>query len=164
MSYPAFGPAFGAVSVLAQSGVAVSTTSATEVNLASVKIPGGAMGKNGALLVTALFSCTASTNVKTPRLRYSATSGDVSGGFSPVAISSASTTATFTVANYIRNTNAVNAQAAHNGAEFSGAIINGVVSGSINTSQDWYVNINGAVAGGETLALLGYTVELRPAG
>jgi hypothetical protein len=52
-------------SVLAQSGVVSSVTgTTTETTLASITVPGGMMGPNGALRVIPLFSCSNNANSK----------------------------------------------------------------------------------------------------
>src|SRR5215469_5730855 len=56
------------------------TSSLTEVNLASVKIPANSIGANGVVEIAAAYSITANTNNKTATVRYAATQGALSGG------------------------------------------------------------------------------------
>lgn len=66
----------GAWRVIAASAVAVSHTGDTiETVLANIAIPAGAMGANGALHITAVFSYTNSANAKTLRIRLGGISG-----------------------------------------------------------------------------------------
>lgn len=66
----------GGIQVLCKSAVAVSAPADTsEDTLATCAVPAGAMGANGTLRITAVFSYTNNANVKTLRVRYSGASG-----------------------------------------------------------------------------------------
>lgn len=63
---------------LANSAVAVSGSNDTNENtLATVTVPAGAMGANGVLRITALWSVTNNANAKTIRMRFSGAAGTV---------------------------------------------------------------------------------------
>ena len=75
-SFAAMCATLGTWRVLAASAVAVSHTGDTnETALATVAIPAGAMGPNGSLRITAVFSHTNSANSKTLRIRLGGISG-----------------------------------------------------------------------------------------
>jgi hypothetical protein len=68
------------VQLLDMSGVQQTVTGTTaETTLASVNVPGGLMGENGAVRITALFSYTNSANTKTLRVKWGAGNAFVSG-------------------------------------------------------------------------------------
>lgn len=100
--------ASGAWRVLAASAVAATHTGNTsETALASIVIPGGAMGPNGALRVTTQWSYTNSANAKTKRYRL--------GGLGGAALMAVSATTTVSASHQrtIQNRNAENAQVTH---------------------------------------------------
>src|SRR5688500_6060251 len=64
--------------VLAQSAVAASHTgNTTETTLATVTVPANAIGANGRLRVTSLWSHTNSANSKTLRVRFGGAAGTI---------------------------------------------------------------------------------------
>lgn len=146
----------GAWRVLAAGAVAVSHTGdTTETVLATVNVPGGAMGPNGALRVTAQFSHTNSANMKTLNVKL----GGVSGR---AFVTSQPTTSDGNIyQRTIHNRNAQNAQVSqqHNTGVSYGA--GSPRTGTIDTSaaQDLVFTATLANAG-ETVTLESYLVEL----
>jgi hypothetical protein len=140
------------------SAVAVTLTGSTsETALATIAIPAGAMGANGILRVTTLWSFTNSGNNKTLRVRL----GGIGGKdfFNPVI----TTNAIIQTQTIIRNRNAQNAQASF-AAGMSNAFTTstaGVVTGTVDTSaaQDLVFTAQLANAG-ETITLESYLVEI----
>lgn len=64
--------------VLGLGGAAITSPADTNENvLATVTVPAGALGPNGALRITSLWSFTSSANNKTPRIRLGGLSGTV---------------------------------------------------------------------------------------
>ncbi len=150
------------IKVLAQSSVAVSHTGDTNETIkATVVIPAGAMGLNGRLRVTTLWSTTNSANNKTVRVRL----GGIGGTSFLGAI--ATTTATFKSQIEIGNRNAANSQVAFASNSFTaggwGSTTTAVTTGAIDTSaaQDLVFTATLASAG-ETITLESYLVELIP--
>lgn len=142
--------------VLSQSAVQVTAPADTSENtLASFAGPGGAIGSNGALLVRASFSFTASAQAKTMRIRIGTTE---LARFGP-----GSTSASLDVIWYVTNRNSEASQIgmppAGSGA---GATANAYFTGTENTANAWTLSITGQKGnGGETLALEAYSIELR---
>lgn len=74
------------VRVLCQSGAPVALTgSVSETNLAVCQVP--PLGPNSSLWVSVLYSNNNDANAKSGKIRFSATSGDVSGGVPCLAVS-----------------------------------------------------------------------------
>ena len=141
--------------VLAASAVAASHTGDTaKTTLATVTVPGGAMGANGLLRVMSLWSHSNSANDKTARVE-----------FSGAQYYSATLTTTVSSRMYrtIANRNAENSQV---GGPVSGTFNWGSTTGalatsSVNTSEDQDLVFSGQLANsGDTIALESYTVEL----
>lgn len=127
-----------------------------ETNLAALRIPGGAMGPNGTAEITAVYSYTNSANNKTIINRISATSGQTSG-VTQLGASVATTTAAAQAKWIIRNNNATNSQLTHSSTPVApySAVASAPIASSIDTTNDWYSNLNGILANaGETLTLL----------
>lgn len=143
--------------LLARSGTGVSVTGTTnETALATITIPASAMGTNGQLRVTALYSNNHSGNNKTHRIRFGGAAGTV-------YTSQANTTnLSYQIQVMVRNRNVANSQVgfAAVGATF------GVASGanatsSVNTAAETTVVISSQLAHGPDSATLeSYTVEL----
>lgn len=150
------------VIVLAKSGAAVNTPADTsEDTLATITIPANAMGANGFLRITTLWTFTSSGNNKTPRIRFSGAAGTIY--MNPVF------TATVGLAQMtvIANRGATNSQvgfasaATNGGLGVSSASAN--VTSSVDTTAATTVVITGQKASaGETLTLESYLVELLP--
>ena len=141
--------------VLAASAVAASHTGDTaKTTLATVTVPGGALGANGLLRITSLWSHTNSANDKTPRVElagaqyYSAT---------------LTTTATSRMYRTIANRNSENAQVggASSGTFNWGSTTAALTTSSVDTSVDQDLVFSGQLAdGGDFIALESYIVEL----
>lgn len=143
--------------ILAQSATAQSVTgTTTETTLATITIPGGMMGANGKLRVSALFSMTNNANNKTPRIRL--------GGSETLAAPFASASA-ISLARTIANRGATNSQLSEPGTSTGfGTAGSAVVTTAVDTSVDQSLTITGQLAvGTDTLTLEGYTVEVLPA-
>ncbi len=157
-SFAAMCATLGAWRVLAASAVASSHTGDTaETVLAGVTIPGGAMGPNGLLRVTTLFSVTSSANAKTPRIRLGGLSGTA---FMQLALTTSSSNLSQRLIQN-RNSQAAQVSAALGNTTSFGNSGNAVVTGSIDTSSDWTLAITGQLANsGETITLESFLVEV----
>lgn len=150
------------------SGAAVTTTTGTgqtqEQTLATITIAAGSLGANGQIRVTTLWSCTASSNTKTIKVRYSTVSGT-----SYLSSSFASTTILAENMLIIRNKNATNSQIGY----VSNAIANGPygqttgasVTSAVDTTASTTIVITGqlssaAATANEVITLESFTVEL----
>lgn len=145
--------------VLAKSGVAVPLTGSTsETALATVAIPAGAMGPNGVLRVTTLWSLTNSANNKTPRVRLGGISGTAFRGQNLTTVASGRDQIE------IHNRNAQNSQVSNPaGGGFGGAGTSSsvITTATVDTSIAQDLVISGQLANsGETLTLEAYTVEV----
>ena len=144
----------------AGNGTAVTGTT-SETALATITIPGGAMGANGVLRITALWTFTGSTNSKTFRVRM--------GGIGGTAfLNSATTTATNVILSshtIVYNANSQSAQKSYVANSASngpfGFTTSAANTGAIDTSADWSLVISGQLANtGETITLEHYIVEV----
>jgi len=150
----------GAWHVLGAAGVAASHTGDTaETQLASLTLPGGAMGPNGVLRVTTLWSYSNSANSKTLRVRL--------GGLSGTAFqANAVTTSNIGVMQRtIQNRNSQSSQIGFNIANAVSYTTVGsgtsVATGAVDTSVDQSLVITGQLASaGETVTLESCLVEL----
>lgn len=140
-----------------QSGVAVPVTgTASETALASVTIPAGAMGANGSLRITALFSYTNSVNNKTVRVRFG---NGLSG--TTFAQSTLTTTAATRLTLTIQNRNSAASQIGGLVNGSLGGTASASVTGTIDTTASQTLTISGQLANtGETITLESYVVEL----
>lgn len=141
--------------VIGASGVASPVTgTASETSLASITIPAGAMGANGAVRVTALFSHTNDASLKTLRIKFGGTN---------YLETAPSTTATNLQQRIIQNRNSESSQvgsAAAAGAGF-GVSSGALVTSTVNTANDVTLLITGQLADGtDTVTLESYIVEL----
>jgi len=143
--------------VLAHSGVAASVTGTTsETTLATAPVPAQAMGPNGVLRVTSLWSYTNSANIKTLKVAF---------GGSNFLFVAPTTTATFQAVTTIGNRNAANAQVGPPSAAAStggmGATAAARVTASIDTTVAQDVAFKATLANaGETITLESYVVEV----
>jgi hypothetical protein len=145
---------------LAKSGVAVPLTgTTTETVLAAITIPAGAMGPNGAVRVTTIWSHPNSANQKT--MRYRLGSADILGALIMNIVLSANTGAM--LQRIVHNRNAQNSQisgSAGNAASF-GAFATVAVTAAVDMSADQSFVITGQLASaGETITLESYLVEV----
>ncbi len=146
-------------SILGSSGTASSVSSGTaETQLASITIPAGVMGANGALRITTLWSYTNSVNNKSLRVRLGGASGSIMWSSVPT------TTAMLQSAVIVFNSNSASVQKAINqgvSPYTSGA--GSLLSAAVNTASSTTIYISGQTASsGETITLESYTVELIP--
>lgn len=153
---------FEAVRVLAQSAVAASAGANTDENvLATITIPAGAMGLNGALRVHMLWTYTNSGNNKTLKMYFGGLSGTTYLSVVPT------TTASFATIKTIRNRGAANSQVGESDAAANSftATTDAVTTSAIDTTAVTTIVISGQKASsGETLTLEAYTVELLSRG
>ncbi len=150
----------GAWHVLGASGVASTHTGDTaEAALATFTLPGGAMGANGVLRVTTLWTYTNSANTKTLRVRL--------GGLSGTAFQ-ANTVTTSNIGVTQRTIQNRNSQASQVGFNATSAASfttvgsgSAVAVGTADTSVDQTIVITGQLASaGETVTLESCLVEL----
>lgn len=141
---------------VAQSSVALSVGATTaETTLASITIPGGALGANGRFRVVTFWGMSNNANNKTFRVRYSGAGG------------SALVSQTFTTQVYYRderevgNQNSASSQVWHAGFSVFGTGTAAIGTSTVNTGSDSTVAITGQKANsGDTLSLRSYRVEL----
>ena len=141
--------------VVAQSGTASSVTGTTsETVLATIPIPAGALGINGVLRITALWSYTNSANNKTLRINFGGTTW-----FNQVQ----TTTASAQGMTMIRNRGSVTSQVGYAisaGSAFGSTSVANATA-AINMAVAQNLTITGTLAlGTETITLEGYTVEI----
>ncbi len=155
-SFQAMCATLGTWRVLAASAVAASHTGDTnETILATVNVPAGAMGPNGALRVTAYFSHTNSANNKILYVKLGGVSGREFLAIQPT------TSAGNIHQRTIHNRNAQNAQVAlqHNTSATFG--VGTPRTGTIDTSVSQDLVFTGTLTNaGETVTLESYLVEL----
>ena len=150
------------VYVLAASAVAVSHTGNTsETALATIAVPAGAMGSNGIVRVTTVWTCTNSANNKTGRVRFGGLGGTAYGQWTET------TNISFRAQCEIANRNSASSQvgfALGTGSANEpgwGATGSTNVTSSIDTSAGVDVVISALLANsGETVTLERYLVEL----
>lgn len=143
--------------ILANSGVVSSHTGTTsETTLATVTIPAGAMGPNGAVIIRVLYSWTSSANSKTPRIRFGGAAGTIYHGFT------ATTTTGQQMYLIIRNRNSASSQVGQPSAYAGiGSTTAAIVTSSIDTTAAVDVLIRGILGdASETISVEGYTVSI----
>lgn len=144
--------------VLAQSAVAATAPADTNENvLATIPVPGGAMGLNGRLLITTQWTITSSANNKILRVRFSGAAGTLflNGTFT--------TSATARMQTEIANRNAANSQVGGSSLASGtwGGSTGAIVTAAVDTAADTTLVIAGTKASGaETITLESYSVEL----
>lgn len=127
----------------ATSGSASVTGTATETNLAAIRIPGGSMGPNGSIDVNCVWGLTGTVGTKTGNIRFNATAGVIAG--SPINTSFSSAPAVFPqTLSIIRNNNSQTAQTQYNslGTAPFGSPAAALGTTAINTAADSWVNVN----------------------
>lgn len=155
-SFRAMCATLGAWHALAHSGAQSSHTgNTTETALATVTVPAGAMGPNGALRILAGFSGTSSANNKTVRVKFGSLSGT---NF----LSTNITTNGLVWGGVIMNRNAQNAQiGAPNGVSGVGSIGYPFLTAAIDTSASTTLVFAGTLANaGETVSLEYFYVDV----
>lgn len=145
----------GGMVILAASGAAVANTGNTNENtVATIAIPAGIMGENGAIEVIPLWDYTNSANSKTMKAKFG---GSLTYGIATTA------TASCQMLYIVRNANSVSAQVAQaaSGSSGTGAVTGSLLTGTINTSAATTVTLTAQCANaGETITLRGYIVRL----
>lgn len=151
-SFEAMCATLGVWRVLAASAVAVPHTgNASETTLASVTIPAAAMGPNGRVRITTLWSATNSANTKTMRHKF--------GGVNYLA-QNMTTQQGWRHQTEIANRNAVNAQVGNTSNVF-GSLSGAPITSAANTNSDVVVLMTGQLASAsETMTLESYQVEV----
>lgn len=148
------------VIILAMTAVAAPNTGDTNENtLATITIPAGAMGLNGALRVTSVWSATNNANSKTIRLRL----GGI-GGTAFLAANIANAASARDTDRLVQNRGAANSQVSYAAASVAATTSSATTTGTIDTSVSTTLLITAQLgSAGDTVTLEGYTVELlRP--
>ena len=147
--------------VLAASAVAASVTgTTTETALATITLPGGAMGTNGILRVTSIFSYTNSANNKNIRMRLGG-SGLSGTQLQNVTVSS---TSGIMLQRVMQNRNAQNSQVLGASATNTsyGTFGAAPITSGVDTSSDQPIVLSGQLSNsGETLTLESYVIEVQ---
>lgn len=142
------------VIVVGTAGQSATTSSATETNLAVLRIPGGAMGPNGVADLKCLWIATG-TAAKSVVVRHSATAG-VNTGTLVANSQTVTTSLDMSTEHILRNDNAVNVQTIFQAAP-SGPYALGTTTptvGAIDTSVDSFLNLNGSTTSGLETVLM----------
>lgn len=151
-------PVLNTWQIAGQSSAAVSCGADTnEDTLATITIPANALGANGRLRITTIWTTTNSGNNKTTRVRYSGASGTQYG------LNVLTTTATAVEMRLIGNRNATNSQVGGmpGGTGGWGTSATAVSTSAVDTTAATTVVITGQKASsGEVLTLESYLVEL----
>lgn len=144
--------------ILAASAVAVTAPADTSENiLATISVPAGAMGANGALRIYTLWSYTNTADDKICRVRL--------GGIGGTAFveQTATTTLTFGKTVVIQNRNSESSQITYPSVTGAGQGASGVAvtTGTINTANAQDIVLTGQKeTAGDTLTLEAYVIEL----
>lgn len=142
--------------VLAKDHTDHSTVGTGEETLATVTIPGGTMGPNGALRITTLWAVTGGTvGTRTARIKF--------GGTNYASVNIVTTSITFNNVTPIRNRNSESSQIG--GPAATGSVVGlasqAVVTSTVDTSVDVSLVFTGASpTSGETLILKSYIIEV----
>lgn len=144
-------------------GMAVTGTVAETV-LATVSVPAGAMGTNGIIRITSLWSVTNSANTKTLTWRFGAAGAGTGGtAYSSTPVT---TSALFQDMRLVRNITASSQKGVSSGNPTGGLGVSSgaLVTSSINTANAAEVAFTATLTNtGETITLESYLVELiRP--
>jgi hypothetical protein len=145
--------------VLASSAVAVSCPADTNDNvLATVTIPAGAMGPNGRLRITSLWTVTNSANTKGLRVKLGGAGGTDYSGVTLTA------SATLRTQIEICNRGAPNSQIGFTASQGGFSVSTGAnITSAIDTSVAQTIVFGGQKqSAGETITLESYLVELFP--
>jgi len=149
--------------VIATAGPVTLTGVVTETNFVALRIPANTIGRNGLVEVRALWSYTNSAGSKTLTHRLSTGAG-VGGSF--IASNAVlTTTATAQTLAMFGNNNVATSQSVYNISPLSpyGTSANNLIADALDTTQDVYVNITGAIAAaGDTLTLQHAAVVIFP--
>jgi len=141
---------------------ATITGTITETNMAAVRIPGGSMGPNGIVRLTALFSFPNSANNKVLTIRWNPAAGNITTN--AIGSLTATTTAAAQLQFLVRNAGATNSQmvfGGQNGITPYGNLAAANLTFSGDSTADLFLNINASSAGaGEVVTLQGYAAEI----
>lgn len=146
--------------VLAMSHVASTPLTGTtaETAMASITIPGGALGPNGVIQVQVLATWTKSTNLKTVRIRYPGLGGE---SYYAPQISAATSGTTNGRPVLIRNRNNTGSQIGEARAVAVGGNQTDPVTSTADTTQDTSLVITGELANaGEQITIESYIVQI----
>jgi hypothetical protein len=151
----------GGMTLLASSSAAGNsvTGTVTETALATITVPGGAMGLNGGVMILVTWTVTNSANNKVLRIRFGGAAGTA---YSSVTVT---TNATYSDMRRIRNRGATNSQVggASGGANALGTSTTSVITSSLDTSVAQDIVLSAELANtGETITLQSYEVWLLP--
>lgn len=148
--------------VLSQSAVSSSVTgTTTETTLATVTIPGGSMGPNGALRIDVSASWTANTNLKTLNIKLG---GTLIGGFGRSGATETGARTQVVVENRGSQTSQVISQPSATSIIFGVFTVAYPATLTKDTSQDLALTITGTLANSaDTITLERYLVEVIPA-
>lgn len=154
-----FAAALGMPYVLAQSAVAVNNTgNTTENTVATITVPANAMGANGRIRITTLWTCTNSANNKFCRVRVGGGAG------TQILTATLTTVASLREQSEWANRNATNSQitfpAAHQTATFNTSTGANLATAVDTTAQFTIVLTAQLASAGETITLESYLAEL----
>ena len=143
-------------------GSSAPTSSTSEANLAVVTIPANALNANGSIRVDALWSFTGSNSTRGIFIRVTTSSGATTGGSFLLNIpATPNTNFTFNSTSTLRASNSTSAQKAFPGTGSFAANAGTIVTGTINTTSQFFLDFNALVANaGDAVTLEGYTVTL----
>lgn len=141
--------------VLEDSGTAVSVSASTdEETLATITVPGNAMGPNGHLRIWTAWAWGSSGNIKTPRVKVG---GTLYSSQTPTTTTGAA------LLTQVRNINDAESQISYGASGLIGLGISSaaIITSSIDTTADFDIELTGQKANsGDTLTLQSYCVEL----
>jgi hypothetical protein len=147
----------GLPTLLAQSWVAVATPAdTTEDTLATITVPAGLIGANGAIRIKGRFSFTNNANNKTVRIRYS-------GGAGTLILNKTYTTQLLVSFDLIMsNSNSPSSQVVTaTGFDGGGGVFVFTTTAAIDTTASTSLVFTGTKASaGDSLTLDGYTIEV----
>lgn len=137
---------------------AYTQTTAAFVTLASIPVPGGAMGKSGVLKPSALFRVNSSANSKGVRTRY--------GALSAYQVTNVTTAQSQSIAKAIRNRGSESAQVTNAlaGTEGVGSTAGATLYGTVDSSVAQFVFLDAQLVAVDTeyVILEAYSVEVAP--
>ncbi len=151
----------GIYRALAWSGVQVTplTGSTSETAFVTVSIPANAMGANGTLRITSIFSHNNSAGTKTQRIRLGGISGTIFQANAPTATQSSR------IQCQISNRNATNSQVSPATINVGfGSVNAATVTAAIDTTSAQDLVISGQLSNGaDNMALEAYIIEILKA-
>jgi hypothetical protein len=147
--------------VLAASAVAVPLTGTTaETTLATISLPAGAMGPNGVVRITTMWTSTGNNGTKQPLIRFGGTSGTA---YNPQQHAASASTISQRSLQLIHNRNSASSQMGHaSGAGAGGwGQSSAITTSSVNTDNATDIVIRGQLANSaDRLTLQSYLVEV----